>query len=101
MILLYALSPRMGGRPSQSASNLSNVRRVNQRYAPDLDTNPVVVVCNGPDKCVFVRVVDSCAGCAEGSSHVDLTKAAFGCLADLDAGILQVQMRPATEPSRW
>lgn len=66
-----------------------------------LDTNPVVVVCNGPDKCVFVRVVDSCAGCAVGSSHVDLTKAAFGCLADLDAGILQVQMRPATEPSHW
>jgi hypothetical protein len=67
----------------------------------NLILNTAVVVCNGADKCVFVRVVDSCAGCAEGSSHVDLTKAAFGCLADLDAGILQVQMRPATEPSRW
>ncbi|KAH9999347.1 hypothetical protein BJV77DRAFT_939845, partial [Russula vinacea] len=58
-------------------------------------------LCNGPEKCVFVRVVDSCAGCAKGTSHVDLTKAAFSRLANLDAGVLQVEMRPATEPSNW
>jgi rare lipoprotein A (peptidoglycan hydrolase) len=64
-------------------------------------TNSVVVVCNGPEKCVFVRVVDSCAGCAKGTSHVDLTKAAFSRLANLDKGVLQVEMRPATEPANW
>ncbi|KAL1944243.1 hypothetical protein VTO73DRAFT_3428 [Trametes versicolor] len=55
-------------------------------------------LCHQPTKCVFVRVVDSCAGCAKGSKHVDLTKAAFSSLADLDTGLLTVQMRPATDP---
>ncbi|KAF9263505.1 hypothetical protein L218DRAFT_835465, partial [Marasmius fiardii PR-910] len=55
-------------------------------------------LCNGPDKCVFVRVVDTCAGCEKGSRHVDLTKAAFAALADLDTGRLEdVQMRPASQ----
>ncbi|KLO08524.1 hypothetical protein SCHPADRAFT_835226 [Schizopora paradoxa] len=58
-------------------------------------------VCNGPKKCVFVRVVDSCAGCAAGSKHVDLTKGAFSELADESVGILNVQMRIATEPTSW
>ncbi|EKM59367.1 uncharacterized protein PHACADRAFT_169913 [Phanerochaete carnosa HHB-10118-sp] len=59
------------------------------------------VVCNSPKKCVFVRVVDSCAGCAKDSKHVDLTQAAFEQLADLDTGLLTVQMRPATDPDGW
>ena len=58
-------------------------------------------VCNGPTKCVFVRVVDSCAGCADGSQAVDLTKAAFSQLADINEGRLEVQMRLATTPSQW
>ena len=58
-------------------------------------------MCNTPKKCIFVRVVDSCAGCATGSKHVDLTKAAFAQLADLNEGILTVQMRMATEPKMW
>ncbi|KAI0796578.1 hypothetical protein C8Q75DRAFT_741587 [Abortiporus biennis] len=58
-------------------------------------------LCNGPKKCVFVRVVDSCAGCAKGSKHVDLTQAAFTQLASLDQGLLQVQMRQATDPEGW
>ncbi|ETW84391.1 hypothetical protein HETIRDRAFT_416087 [Heterobasidion irregulare TC 32-1] len=58
-------------------------------------------LCNTPKKCVFVRVVDTCAGCAKGSKHVDLTKAAFGQLADFDKGVLTVQMRMATEPESW
>ncbi|KAG8711932.1 hypothetical protein FRC11_001432 [Ceratobasidium sp. 423] len=58
-------------------------------------------LCNGPDKCIFVRVVDTCAGCKKGSRHVDLTKAAFAALADLDVGILTVQMRMATSPRTW
>jgi expansin (peptidoglycan-binding protein) len=70
-----------------------------------LHPSPVLLtslpVCNGPDKCVFVRVVDTCAGCAAGSKHVDLTKAAFAQLADLNAGALTVQMRPSTDPSEW
>ena len=59
------------------------------------------VVCNTPKKCVFVRVVDSCAGCAKGSKHVDLTKAAFSALANLDEGLLTVHMREATNPVGW
>lgn len=58
-------------------------------------------VCNSPKKCVFVRVVDSCAGCAKASKHVDLTQAAFKELADLDTGLLTVQMRQATDPDGW
>ncbi|KDQ64872.1 hypothetical protein JAAARDRAFT_202137 [Jaapia argillacea MUCL 33604] len=58
-------------------------------------------LCHGPTKCVFVRVVDTCAGCAAGSKHVDLTKSAFSQLASTDVGTLQVQMRPATDPSEW
>lgn len=56
------------------------------------------IVCHSPQKCVFVRVVDTCAGCAVGSKHVDLTKAAFASLADLAEGVLTVQMRPASDP---
>ncbi|OBZ76632.1 hypothetical protein A0H81_04002 [Grifola frondosa] len=56
-------------------------------------------LCNTPKKCVFVRVVDSCAGCAKGSKHVDLTQAAFKQLADLRTGLLTVQMRAATQPN--
>ncbi|KZS97787.1 hypothetical protein SISNIDRAFT_449355 [Sistotremastrum niveocremeum HHB9708] len=58
-------------------------------------------LCNGPKKCIFVRVVDTCAGCAVGSKHVDLTLAAFTALASPDVGVLQVQMRAATEPTQW
>ncbi|KAI0776017.1 hypothetical protein BD413DRAFT_455579, partial [Trametes elegans] len=58
-------------------------------------------LCHSAQKCVFVRVVDSCAGCAKGSQHVDLTKAAFSTLADLDQGLLTVQMRQATDPDGW
>ncbi|KXN83718.1 hypothetical protein AN958_00860 [Leucoagaricus sp. SymC.cos] len=39
--------------------------------------------------------------CAQGSKHVDLTKAAFKALADLDVGILTVKMRRATRPKTW
>lgn len=37
----------------------------------------------------------------KGSKHVDLTKAAFAELADLDVGILTVQMRKASDPRVW
>ncbi|KDQ20510.1 hypothetical protein BOTBODRAFT_309857 [Botryobasidium botryosum FD-172 SS1] len=57
-----------------------------------------IELCNGPDKCIFVRVVDTCAGCAEGSKHVDLTKEAFKQLAPLDEGTTTVQMRGASKP---
>ncbi|KAH9179898.1 Non-catalytic module family EXPN protein [Lactarius sanguifluus] len=53
------------------------------------------------NKCVFVRVVDTCAGCAKGSKHVDLTKNAFRQLADLEVGALTVQMRVAKQPEEW
>ncbi|KAH7922441.1 hypothetical protein BV22DRAFT_1017243 [Leucogyrophana mollusca] len=58
-------------------------------------------LCNNDKTCVFVRVVDTCAGCAEGSKHVDLTKEAFTRLGTLDEGILTVQMRLASEPTEW
>ncbi|KAK2466137.1 hypothetical protein APHAL10511_001779 [Amanita phalloides] len=54
-------------------------------------------ICNGPAKCIFVRVVDECAGCSTG--HLDLTRAAFASLAELDRGKCQVQFRQATSPS--
>ncbi|OCB87538.1 hypothetical protein A7U60_g5443 [Sanghuangporus baumii] len=58
-------------------------------------------LCNGPSKCVFVRKVDSCAGCAPGSKHVDLTKGAFSQLADPNEGVLNVMMRQSTDPHVW
>ncbi|KAF5393703.1 hypothetical protein D9757_000117 [Collybiopsis confluens] len=60
-------------------------------------------ICNGPKKCVYVRVVDTCAGCAAGSQHVDLTKAAFSKLADLGTGTMSVSMRIVEDPlnSLW
>ncbi|KAG2369906.1 hypothetical protein BDR07DRAFT_324497 [Suillus spraguei] len=59
-----------------------------------------VELCNGK-ACIFIRVVDTCAGCAKGSRHVDLTRAAFSELASLDEGVLTVQMRQATYPNIW
>ncbi|KAJ3573874.1 hypothetical protein NP233_g2153 [Leucocoprinus birnbaumii] len=58
-------------------------------------------LCNSKRKCIFVRVIDTCAGCARGSKHVDLTKAAFKELYDLDVGVATVQMRRATDPIEW
>jgi expansin (peptidoglycan-binding protein) len=58
-------------------------------------------VCNTPKKCVFVRVVDTCAGCAPGSKHIDMTRAAFAQLAELDVGVVKVQFRSATDPKTW
>ncbi|KAG0709528.1 hypothetical protein DFH29DRAFT_1701 [Suillus ampliporus] len=60
-----------------------------------------IELCNGEKLCIFVRIVDTCAGCAKGSRHVDLTRTAFGKLANLDEGVLTVQMRSATEPDNW
>lgn len=59
-----------------------------------------IELCNGK-LCIFIRVVDTCAGCAKGSRHVDLTKAAFSALANTDEGVLTVQMRHATDPDNW
>ena len=67
----------------------------------DICADSAISVCSTKNKCVFVRVVDTCAGCAKGSKHVDLTKNAFKQLADLDVGALTVQMRVATEPEDW
>lgn len=58
-------------------------------------------LCKSRQKCIFVRVVDTCAGCAQGSKHVDLTKAAFKELDALDVGITTVEMRRATVPKKW
>jgi hypothetical protein len=60
-----------------------------------------ILVCNGKLQCIFIRVVDTCAGCAKGSRHVDLTRAAFSELASPDEGVLTVQMRHATDPDNW
>ncbi|KIK65367.1 hypothetical protein GYMLUDRAFT_349608 [Collybiopsis luxurians FD-317 M1] len=57
-------------------------------------------LCNGPNKCIYVRVVDSCAGCAAGTKHVDLTKAAFSQLGDLNSGTLSISMRVVQPPAR-
>lgn len=74
-------------------------RKLSQ-YADSAGFN-LLSVCNGK-KCVFVRVVDTCAGCAAGSQHVDLTKSAFEALADLSEGTMDsITMRLATDPTDW
>jgi len=61
-----------------------------------------VELCNSLKKCIFVRIVDTCAGCAPGSAHVDLTKAAFRQLAPLVVGQTKVHMRLALgSPNKW
>ncbi|KAI9574568.1 expansin family protein [Boletus coccyginus] len=60
-----------------------------------------IELCKDSTKCIFVRVVDTCAGCEKGSKHVDLTQAAFEELAPLSKGVLNVQMREASEPTNW
>jgi hypothetical protein len=40
-------------------------------------------------KSIVVRIVDTCAGCASGSAHLDLTKAAFEKLYDQDVGMVE------------
>jgi expansin (peptidoglycan-binding protein) len=99
IILLHALSPWMDGCRSPSASSFLNVSIGNLRTT--YHTNLVTTVCRTVKKCVFVRVVDSCAGCPKGSKHVDLTKKAFAQLADLSEGEVTVAMRLATEPLEW
>lgn len=98
---LHVLSPSTVGRINRNALSSSNVRL----YSCCIIRSRIVVhcftVCNGPKKCVFVRKVDTCAGCAPGSKHVDLTKGAFSQLADPDEGVLNVQMRHATDPDEW
>ncbi|KAF9519070.1 hypothetical protein BS47DRAFT_1324965 [Hydnum rufescens UP504] len=56
-------------------------------------------LCNTPKRCIYVRVVDTCAGCQVGSHHVDLTQAGFMQLAPLSVGIMNVDMRIATTPN--
>ncbi|KAJ7507699.1 hypothetical protein B0H11DRAFT_1968159 [Mycena galericulata] len=60
-----------------------------------------IELCHGPTKCVFVRVVDTCAGCAAGTHHVDMTRGSFSQLADPEQGSLTVMARPATNPEEW
>lgn len=89
----------MVGQRSHNASSLLNV----SCKLPEFDVTVhsiVILVCNGKT-CIFIRVVDTCAGCAKGSRHVDLTRAAFSELASLDEGVLTVQMRQATDPDNW
>jgi len=97
---LHALLRRMGGLLVLNVSSFSSVSTEISRTMW-VRLKITFTVCNTPKKCVFVRVVDTCAGCAAGSKHVDLTRAAFGQLADFDEGVLQVQLRPATEPHGW
>ncbi|KAF8558873.1 hypothetical protein OG21DRAFT_1574943 [Imleria badia] len=60
-----------------------------------------IELCHNSTKCIFARVVDTCAGCERGSKHVDLTQAAFKELAPLSEGVLNVQMREASDPTDW
>ncbi|KAN0097348.1 hypothetical protein V8E55_001794 [Tylopilus felleus] len=60
-----------------------------------------IELCHGATQCIFVRVVDTCAGCKKGTKHVDLTLAAFKQLAPPSEGVANVQMREASEPTNW
>ncbi|EEB89902.1 hypothetical protein MPER_11955, partial [Moniliophthora perniciosa FA553] len=54
-----------------------------------------------PNFCPQNATLTNAGRCVPGSKHVDLTKAAFSALADLDEGITTVQMRLATDPIGW
>jgi len=59
---------------------------------------------NNKKKVIVVRIVDSCAGCASGSAHIDLTIGAFTKLYDLDVGIvsgLQAQLIDPPIKHKW
>jgi len=87
------------GLTDQNVSSFSNVCGI-----LDVSNREVflcLTVCSNKNKCIFVRVIDTCAGCAQGSRHVDLTKAAFKALADLSVGVTTVKMRRATHPKEW
>ncbi|KAJ7276305.1 hypothetical protein B0H12DRAFT_1041198 [Mycena haematopus] len=55
-------------------------------------------LCNSPQTCIFVRVVDTCAGCADASHHVDLTKGSFRQLANPNEGLVSMNVRQASRP---
>jgi len=44
---------------------------------------------SNPDKHIVVRIVDSCAGCAVDTAHLDLTTGAFEKLYDQDVGMVE------------
>jgi len=46
---------------------------------------------------IRVKVIDSCPPCEDG--HIDLSRTAFGKLADHDTGIIQLSYRVASNPS--
>jgi expansin (peptidoglycan-binding protein) len=58
-------------------------------------------VCITPQICIFIRVIDTCAGCKADSHHLDLSKGAFKQLGNPDEGVLTVQFRPASKPNNW
>jgi hypothetical protein len=58
-------------------------------------------VCITPQICIFIRVIDTCAGCKADSHHLDLSKGAFKQLADPNEGKLTVQFRQASKPDDW
>ncbi|KAH9808744.1 secreted protein [Melampsora americana] len=56
------------------------------------------------EKSIVVRIMDSCGGCASGIPHIDLTKAAFTGLYELDVGLvsdLQATMVDAPVGYTW
>jgi expansin (peptidoglycan-binding protein) len=61
------------------------------------------VKVTGPKGDVTVRIVDRCPGCAQG--HIDLSKEAFGKIADLPQGVVPVTWQfvpcPVTGPIRY
>ncbi|KAJ7904417.1 expansin family protein, partial [Mycena olivaceomarginata] len=58
-------------------------------------------VCKTPKTCIFIRVIDTCAGCKADSHHLDLSKGAFKQLGNPDEGVLKVQFRSASKPNDW
>ena len=60
-----------------------------------------LAVCNMAKKCIFVRVVDTCAGCKPGSHHIDLPEVPFRELANPNDGVRDAYFREAEDPSIW
>ncbi|KIK99258.1 hypothetical protein PAXRUDRAFT_822950 [Paxillus rubicundulus Ve08.2h10] len=96
------LNPSCWNQPDWTPTDKSFVAAVTQ---DGWTTRPkcfnFLELCKNSNNCTFVRVVDTCGGCAKGSKHVDLTQAAFERLAPLSEGVMTVQMRQATDPENW
>lgn len=92
------------GDENWNPNNKNHIGAVQKSWTNGPQCGEFVRLCNPKvERCVKVRIVDECAGCAQ--NHVDLTKSAFKHLATtgtLDEGITTgLQMYASHNPNPW